>query len=117
MFDVGVPELVLILVVALVVFGPGKLPEIGAQLGKTIREFRRATQSVTDEFNSVTKLETEDEMRTRLIMENNRKQAAAASITITDPMALSEPATQAASESTPAINPTAEAVAPATLES
>ena len=67
MFDVGVPELILILVVALVVFGPGKLPEIGSSLGKTIREFRKATQGISDEIKSVTTLEPEDEMRTRLI--------------------------------------------------
>lgn len=57
MFDVGVPELVLILVVALVVFGPGKLPEVGAAMGKSIREFRRATQALTDEVDSVTRLD------------------------------------------------------------
>ena len=39
----GMPELILILVIALVVFGPGKLPEIGNALGKAIREFRRAS--------------------------------------------------------------------------
>ena len=69
MFDVGIPELILILVVALVVFGPGKLPEIGSSLGKTIREFRKATQGISDEIKSVTSLEPEDEMRTRLIAE------------------------------------------------
>jgi sec-independent protein translocase protein TatA len=57
MFDVGVPELVMVLVVALVVFGPGKLPEVGAALGKSIREFRRATQALTDEVHSVTKFD------------------------------------------------------------
>lgn len=36
------PELMLILVIALVVFGPGKLPEIGKALGKGLNEFRRA---------------------------------------------------------------------------
>ncbi len=55
MFDVGVPELIMILVVALVVFGPGKLPEIGAALGKAIREFRRASQSLSAEIESVTR--------------------------------------------------------------
>ena len=57
MFDVGVPELVLILVVALVVFGPGKLPEVGAAMGKSIREFRRATQALTNEVESITRLD------------------------------------------------------------
>ncbi len=54
MFDVGVPELVSILVVALIVFGPGKLPEVGAALGKAIGEFRRATRAVNDEVQSIT---------------------------------------------------------------
>ncbi len=69
MFDVGVPEVILILVVALIVFGPGKLPEIGASLGKAIREFRRATQSLSDEIQSTTRIESEDELRTRLLAE------------------------------------------------
>lgn len=43
MFNLGMPELLLILVIALVVFGPGKLPDIGKAMGKSIQEFRRAT--------------------------------------------------------------------------
>lgn len=42
MFGLGVPELIVIMVVALLVFGPGKLPEIGSALGKGIRDFRKA---------------------------------------------------------------------------
>ena len=41
MFGIGVPELILILVVGLIVFGPGKLPEMGRSLGQGIREFRK----------------------------------------------------------------------------
>ena len=43
MYSIGIPELVLILVIALVVFGPGKLPEIGKAVGKSLREFRSAS--------------------------------------------------------------------------
>lgn len=43
MFNLGMPELILILVIALVVFGPGKIPEVGKALGKGLHEFRRAT--------------------------------------------------------------------------
>lgn len=43
----------LVLLVALVVFGPKRLPELGQSLGKAITEFRRATQSATDEVRSV----------------------------------------------------------------
>lgn len=42
MFSFSMPELILILVIALVVFGPGKLPEVGKALGKGLNEFRRA---------------------------------------------------------------------------
>ena len=42
MFGIGFPELIVILVVALLIFGPGKLPELGNALGKGIRDFRRA---------------------------------------------------------------------------
>lgn len=42
MFGIGFPELIVILVIALVVFGPGKLPELGNALGKGIRDFQRA---------------------------------------------------------------------------
>ncbi len=44
MFGLGMPELILILVIALVIFGPSKLPEMGASVGKAIREFRSATK-------------------------------------------------------------------------
>ena len=40
---IGIPELLVILVIALVVFGPGKLPDVGKALGKSIREFKSAS--------------------------------------------------------------------------
>lgn len=49
MFGIGVPELIIILIIGLIVFGPGKLPEIGRGLGKTIREFRRVSSGIMDE--------------------------------------------------------------------
>lgn len=52
MFGIGVPELLIIMVVALVLFGPGKLPEIGGALGKGIRDFKRAVTGVDDESES-----------------------------------------------------------------
>jgi sec-independent protein translocase protein TatA len=49
-FNIGPVELILILVVALIVFGPRQLPEIGASLGKALREFRQMSQGVTGEL-------------------------------------------------------------------
>lgn len=46
--DIGPVELLLILGIALLVIGPGKLPEVGAALGKTIREFRKASSDLPD---------------------------------------------------------------------
>ncbi len=47
MGNLGFPEMLVILVVALVVFGPGKLPEIGKSLGKGIAEFKKASKDLT----------------------------------------------------------------------
>jgi TatA/E family protein of Tat protein translocase len=47
-FNIGAPELIVILVIALVVLGPGKLPDVASSLGKSIREFRRAASDVSD---------------------------------------------------------------------
>lgn len=43
MFGIGMPELIIILVIILIIFGAGKLPEIGGGMGKAIRNFRSAT--------------------------------------------------------------------------
>lgn len=60
MFGLGAPELILILVLALIIFGPGKLPEVGRALGKGIREFKNATSSVTEEIKEAAKIDEGD---------------------------------------------------------
>ena len=47
-FGIGPGELVLVLLIALVVIGPGRLPDVGAALGKSIREFRKASSDLTE---------------------------------------------------------------------
>lgn len=44
--------LVVILVIVLIIFGPGRLPELGAGIGKAMREFRKATSEITNEVTS-----------------------------------------------------------------
>jgi sec-independent protein translocase protein TatA len=54
---IGMPELLVILVIILIIFGAGKLPEIGAGLGKGIRNFKKATNESLDSTEKAEKLE------------------------------------------------------------
>ena len=47
-FGIGPGELIIVLIIALLVIGPGKLPDVGAALGKSIREFRKASSDVEE---------------------------------------------------------------------
>jgi TatA/E family protein of Tat protein translocase len=47
-FNIGPGELIIVLIIALIVVGPGKLPDVGASLGKSIREFRKAASDVKE---------------------------------------------------------------------
>src|SRR6266705_1300408 len=46
--NIGAPELIIILIIALIVLGPGKLPDVAQSLGKSVREFRKAATDVSD---------------------------------------------------------------------
>ena len=59
MFNIGPAEMIVILIIALIVFGPKRLPEIGRTVGKGLREFRKASQDLKDEFTGT--LDDEDE--------------------------------------------------------
>jgi len=52
MFGLGMPELIVILIIILIIFGAGKLPEIGSGIGKGIRNFKKATHEKPDEIGS-----------------------------------------------------------------
>lgn len=47
--NIGVPGLILILVLALIIFGPKKLPEIGRAFGQTLKEFKKSTRELTSD--------------------------------------------------------------------
>jgi len=49
MFGLGTTELIIILVLALIIFGAGRLPEVGSALGKGIKNFKKGIASVNDE--------------------------------------------------------------------
>jgi len=51
MFGIGFPELILIMVIALIVIGPNKLPDLARALGKGMAEFRKATQDIKDSLD------------------------------------------------------------------
>jgi sec-independent protein translocase protein TatA len=62
MFGIGVPELLVILVVALIVLGPQRLPEVAKALGKGLAELRRATSGLSDELRNA-RIMLEEETR------------------------------------------------------
>ena len=61
MFGLGLPELLLILVIGLVFFGPGKLPDVGKAIGKSMREFKTALNDVKPEIVEEKAVETAKE--------------------------------------------------------
>ena len=62
MFGVGFPELLVIMIVALIVLGPKRLPEVAQALGKALAELRKATSGVTDELRNA-RIMLEEEAR------------------------------------------------------
>jgi sec-independent protein translocase protein TatA len=68
--SIGMPELVIILVIALIIFGPRKLPELGRSLGRSINEFKKASNELRSTL--------EDEIR---VEETRERTTAAASAT------------------------------------
>ena len=61
MFNIGPAELMVIFVLALLVFGPKKLPEVSRQIGRGIREFRRASDQIQGEIHGALNLDDDDE--------------------------------------------------------
>ena len=66
MFGIGLPELIVILVVALLVFGPAKLPELARSLGRGLAEFRRASSDLRQSLDEATREEPAQEESPRI---------------------------------------------------
>lgn len=77
----GPMEILLIVVLALIVFGPARLPEIMGQVGRAIADFRRATSSLSDEFNRTIQAELNE---TRQVVEETRAAISDAKATVAD---------------------------------
>lgn len=63
--SIGMPELIIILVVALIIFGPRKLPELGKSLGRSLNEFKRASADLQNTLEQEIKLEEQKEQQAK----------------------------------------------------
>ncbi|AOM82865.1 TatA/E family twin arginine-targeting protein translocase [Salisediminibacterium beveridgei] len=70
--NIGIPGLILILVIALIIFGPKKLPEIGKAMGQTLKEFKNSTKELTSEDDEETKQSSKKE-ETEEVEESEKK--------------------------------------------
>ncbi|WP_312474058.1 twin-arginine translocase TatA/TatE family subunit [Neobacillus sp.] len=62
--NIGVPGLILILVLALIIFGPRKLPEVGRAVGQTLKEFKKSTRELTNDVTEDVKNEIKEAKET-----------------------------------------------------
>ena len=66
MFNIGMPELMLIMVVALVVLGPKRLPDVARQLGKAVQQFKKATMDLQSALEQEPPEDIKQEVRDKL---------------------------------------------------
>jgi len=75
--SIGMPELVIILVIALIIFGPRKLPELGRSLGKSIGEFKKASNELRSTLEEEIRIEDQRDQRAALRAEQDTAISAA----------------------------------------
>jgi sec-independent protein translocase protein TatA len=63
--SIGMPELIIILVIALIIFGPRKLPELGKSLGRSLNEFKKASTDLQNTLEQEIKIEEQKEAETK----------------------------------------------------
>jgi TatA/E family protein of Tat protein translocase len=67
--SIGMPELVIILVIALIIFGPRKLPELGRSLGKSLGEFKKASNELRSTLEEEVRIEEQKDQRAKMEVE------------------------------------------------
>jgi TatA/E family protein of Tat protein translocase len=76
---IGMPELIVIMVIALIIFGPRKLPELGRSLGRSLGEFRRASNELKQTLDEEIRLDEQRAAETQRQAEQQRTEKAAES--------------------------------------
>jgi TatA/E family protein of Tat protein translocase len=75
--NIGIPELIIILGIALIVFGPRKLPELGRSLGRSLGEFRKASNELKHTLEEEVRIEEQRDQRAKMQAEQASAVAAA----------------------------------------
>lgn len=99
MGPIGFPEMLIILVIALVVFGPRKLPELGRSLGRSLNEFKRASNELKSTLEDEIRIEEQQEQRAKVEAEQQ------SAITAAQPNAGTAPQSGVADTDHPAAEP------------
>ena len=74
--SIGMPELIIILVIALIIFGPRKLPELGKSLGRSINEFKKASNDLQNTLEQEIKIEEQKDAAAKVRAEQDTASAA-----------------------------------------
>ena len=95
--SIGMPELVIILVIALIIFGPLKLPELGLSLGKSLGEFKKASNELRSTLEEEVRIEEQKDQRAKMEAEQT---------SAIDAAKTGSPVTEAAPESAESVSRT-----------